>query len=388
NINDIKFIVANTVILEGINLPIDNLFILNTYSLKGTELTNLIGRVNRLDTVFNKKTNQLNKLLPQIHFVNSVEYNSSKQLMQKKIELLRNNYFVDNVMNPTLEAFDITKIKKEKERNNLKDIISNEDLIIADGLDEVEEFKKYLINSGIYSMYEVNDDILPTFKNQIESLRSSDEWKNINIVDKIYQAFIENFEEYIKDYEIHRLKFEEARNFYKLYIANRQRYSLNKNIEETFKYFKSRKQTSYFYMGELYGEIEKPSDNYSGRVKPVYVDVSKKSDAELINLVIVKLKLEDDFISYKLSKFIIALLDFKLIDEDEYHKIVYGTNDSKKINLIKTGLSINLITKLQEDNQVKNLYFDENNNINMNDAFRRYKNSLHGFYKFELDKYL
>lgn len=53
-IDSIQYLVANTVILEGINLPIDTLFILNTFSLNEKELTNLIGRVNRLNYIFSE----------------------------------------------------------------------------------------------------------------------------------------------------------------------------------------------------------------------------------------------------------------------------------------------------------------------------------------------
>lgn len=390
-ITSLKFIVANTVILEGINLPIDNLFIMNTYSLRGKELTNLIGRVNRLDTVFNQGNNELNKLLPQIHFINSVEYNGSKFQMKKKIELLRNNFFKDDIKNPTLLNFDIDSIDLE-DREKVEKIISNEHLVISDGHNEVTEFKKYLINSGIYSMYELNDEnVLMDFMKQVKSIdKQIPGWEQLNIIDKIHKTFIFNLVKYIKDYEINRLDIEEARNFYKMYIFNKQRYSLNKNIQDTFRYFKTRKskEGNYLYIGETYGEIEKPSENYRGKAKKVYIDLINKKDEELINLVIVKLKLEDDFISYKLNKFVIALFDFNLISEHEYHRIIYGTNDEKKIKLIKTGLSVNLITKLQEDDQIKNLYFDINNNLKMNKLFIAYKNSMNGFHRFELEKYL
>lgn len=43
------------------------------------------------------------------------------------------------------------------------------------------------------------------------------------------------------------------------------------------------------------------------------------------------------------------------VPSEEYNNAVYGTNDQKKIKLIKTGLSFNLITKLQKDNQLKNI---------------------------------
>jgi len=69
-IKSIKWLVANTVILEGINLPIDSLFILSTRKLNGKELINLIGRINRLNNIFNTDELNLDKLLPKVHFIN------------------------------------------------------------------------------------------------------------------------------------------------------------------------------------------------------------------------------------------------------------------------------------------------------------------------------
>mgnify|MGYP000280739661 CR=1 FL=1 len=50
----LKYIIANHVILEGMNLPIDSLFILTVNSLSKEQLVNLIGRVNRLNEIFTK----------------------------------------------------------------------------------------------------------------------------------------------------------------------------------------------------------------------------------------------------------------------------------------------------------------------------------------------
>ncbi|WP_431807681.1 DEAD/DEAH box helicase [Lysinibacillus sphaericus] len=58
----LKYLVANHVILEGINLPIDNLFILHVYSLKPKDAINLIGRVNRLNYIFGKEINNFKKI--------------------------------------------------------------------------------------------------------------------------------------------------------------------------------------------------------------------------------------------------------------------------------------------------------------------------------------
>jgi hypothetical protein len=44
-------------------------------------------------------------------------------------------------------------------------------------------------------------------------------------------------------------------------------------------------------------------------------------------LAIVKLKIEDDFVSFQLNKFITMMYDYELIDEDEYNLQIYGTKN-------------------------------------------------------------
>ena len=123
-------------------------------------------------------------------------------------------------------------------------------------------------------------------------------------------------------------------------------------------------------------------------MKKVYVDLSTKSDAELINLAIVKLKMEDDFISFKLNKFIVMMFDYKIITNDEYNLYIYGTTDKKKISLTKYGLSISLISRLERDGQLENISFDQFNNLKGNTNFEIFINSIDDFYKFEISRYL
>jgi len=87
-LQELKYVIANSVILEGMNLPIDTLFIFNTRSLYGKELINLIGRVNRLNNIFSSDSVELNKLLPKIHFVNSNEYYQASSNMTNPENLL------------------------------------------------------------------------------------------------------------------------------------------------------------------------------------------------------------------------------------------------------------------------------------------------------------
>ncbi|MED3052122.1 DEAD/DEAH box helicase [Bacillus thuringiensis] len=396
-ISNLQFLVANSVILEGINLPIDTLFILNTHNLRGKELTNLIGRVNRLNNVFNGYSNQIHKLLPPIHFVNSEVYNRLNSKMESKIRSLRSNLFEDRIENPVLESFDIDKLKidknnRERIEEKFNTIKENEELIFTNEDDEESVLKRYLVNVGLQSVYDINNNVfLEQLLGKINSVNKEDPiWLELNIIDKIYMVFIEGLEDFIIDFEFARLSNPQARNYYKMYYLVNRKNTLKENIHATFNYFKRRirEGNSLFYMGNSYGEVSKQTESYQENGKEVYVDLLHKTDAEIINLAIVKLKIEEDFVNYHLNKLVVSLYDLSLISQEEYHLTVYGTNDDKKINLIKTGLSLNLISRLHTDNQLNNINLDINNNLVTNSHFEVYRNSIQGFYRFELDKFL
>lgn len=161
--------------------------------------------------------------------------------------------------------------------------------------------------------------------------------------------------------------------------------SLNEKITVTVKHFKKNIQsnTPLLYIGASYGECS----NYVNGAK-VYVNLSKKKESELVNLAIVKLKIEEDFVNYKLIKLIQFLHDFDIITDDYYNKYVYGTNDKTVIDLVRQGLGVNVVKKIVDDNQIDNLYWDQNGNLKANEVFIRYKNKQSPLVRFELEKYL
>ncbi len=69
----------------------------------------------------------------------------------------------------------------------------------------------------------------------------------------------------------------------------------------------------------------------------------RKKDVELVNLAIVRIKDEFDFLDNSIIKFIEVLQRFGLMDESTYLQIKYGTPDSLRIQLVKSGMSISLI---------------------------------------------
>jgi len=387
---EVHFLIANKVILEGINLPIDSLFILNGTNLHGKELTNLIGRVNRLDQVFGA-TNNLAKLLPMVHFVNSEEYNRRNSKLENKIKLLKNSVFADNVKNPLLAEFDPEQLDDDENqsiRKKCEEIIANEKTFFSISTDPVQELKRKMISLGMNTVYAITDDLCALIHQNIIKLLEHPRLNEIHFLDKLRYIFIRHFDEEIIDREFGRLKNDQAIVYYKMFFDNRKK-SLKENVATEVLYFQRRVAAgdSQLYIGESYGEIPYATTG-QGAFHNVYIDLRTKTKQQMVNIAIVKQKLEEDFVSYKLHMFFQLMYDYSLLSQDEYHTIIYGTTDPKKLRLVKMGLPINIINRLDEDGQLRNISIDDNNNLYANDAFDRYKREVEDFYRFELSKFL
>lgn len=409
-IDSFKYLIANTVILEGINLPIDNLYILSVDRQNGKDITNLIGRVNRLKYVFDE--NNLKKLIANVHFVYTDAY-SGRSKMTNHISYLRDYSFTDEIKNPLLSEYDINKLKfqkteyetkeqkKEKRRKLDKEILGKTNFILNEDklLSFQDDIKKYFIQNNIDDFYRDIDSVIITIENKINDLKGTLNFKNMDLVLKICNIFIYELEYLITDFEIERLKNEKAYNYYKNYLEYTQKISLKDNIDNTFKYFKKKAKSNdpLLFIGKTYGEIKRETPKYNHRdykLSKVYIDLSKyhndlqTDEKKLINLAIVKLKIEEDFVSFKLNKLINFLLDFGLITEDEYNIHTYGTKDKNLIKLSKIGLNTSIINKLKEDNQYSNITYDDNGNLITKNNFLDYLDDQSELFKFEVKKYL
>ncbi len=378
---EIKYIAANTVLLEGINLPISSLFILDAWGLKSNKLINLSGRVNRLNSIFVNNPN-LSKLFPPIHFVSNADFNGS---MENYVKRLRTTEIVDEIGNPFLENFDISKIGDENQEK-IDKAIEEEELYFSDATSPESELYKKMVSLALNTHLDLNSMSVSNILANIRNALQSPTFKDKGIVYKVVEIFLKDA--VITDYEIRRLRNESAAEYYQHYLSVMRRHSLQENIRYEFEYFKYRKNDSgdpYMYMGSSYGECSRPYDDES---KQTYVNLWNKDDTQMINLAIIKLKIEDDFLSYKFNKFVELLHDYGLITDDEYNFTTYGTEDEKEIRLVKQGLPIHLVSKLTNDDQLTNLYFDENNIIHSKENFKSYYDKLDDFYKYQIDKYV
>ncbi len=397
-ISKFKYIIANSVILEGINLPIDNLYIASTDYQNGKNLVNLIGRVNRLNYVFQEK--KLDKLISNIHFISTKTYQGNHD-MKNKIDMLREHSFIDVIQNPLLAEYDIDKLslnKKDKEKKELKnqEIVEHTNFIIKDDnvITLADKIKKYFILNNIDDFYNDLDDVTPFIEKKINAYKNDINFNQYDLVLKVYWIFVKQLEEQIIDFEIERLKNEHAQRYYKNYLEITQKLPLKNNIMTTYKYFKSKAHSDnpLMFIGTTYGETTKKSKQYKSKeyLRDVYIDLSKYKfdDSKLINLAIAKLKIEEDFVSFKLNKLINFLFDFELITRREYNLHTYGTEDENLIKISKIGLNVNVISKLIEDNQYKNLDFDVYGNLEPKNSFNDYLEKQSELFKFEVKKYL
>lgn len=389
----IKYLVANNVILEGMNLPIDSLYICSYYKLTPSKLMNLIGRVNRLWDIFNDDLFDFQKLIPSVHFLcNNDDWRHNNKLIN-----LRSRIFKDSVKNPVLASFDMDENikerpveRKEKYRNEMTQIQEYENMILQSDIRWSDGIKKYIIEQGINSYYSSADLLVSDITSKI-SLINQNEWRNLSLLDKIHYIFITNIDN-ISDDEFGRLKYDEARNYYEAFILVGMKMSLKDRIDNELQHLleKSQSDTPYLYIWTWFGEVPYPysTEAYQAYGKEVYVNLAWRTTEYLVNLAIVKLKIEEDFISFTISKFTEFLYKYELITEDEYNKYIYGTENQSQIALTKTWLSISLISRLERDNQLQNLYLDQNNNLCANEEFWSFLNQIDDFYRFEIEKHL
>ena len=285
-IKELRYLIANHVILEGINLPIDNLYIMTVNSLNTKQIVNLIGRVNRLNDVFTPDANNLDKLLPQIHFINTEEYNRKDSNMSNTIEKLRSFDLDDRVENPILVEYNENKLKisdDKKEKN--REIIEKESKLFSDDDSEDATIEKIMIECGIDSYYDNITEVIERIKKVKKEIIEDLKWKDLNIIDKICYIFIDAIIS-INDYEIKRLKYIETKDFYKNFIKM-QKFQLKDRIKNQYGYFKSiqyNNEKNEFYIGKSYGEIAKITDDYKNNFNKVYIKLDTKTDKELLNL--------------------------------------------------------------------------------------------------------
>lgn len=279
-------------------------------------------------------------LLPKIFIIGTDEYTGKRSNL---INFIKNVSKVDKersdpVYNVLLEGTIINESNIESFNRSIDRLENLENGILDDYSGE------YLSTDVGHALYENNiseinvHKLEKTIEIEIEKYRKcnpliSDEESLMEVIDSLFISKIDNS----KYTDLSRMKNKDAQAFYAMFFSWKIENKPFKFIVNKFiKYWDSIKEGSkkeMVFVGkwgdEVFGE---------GYIQN-WVNINKKTKFQKINLAIVRIKEEDDFLDYNLFKFIEVLNDMKLINDNFYLRLKYGTIDKSVISLINDGFS-------------------------------------------------
>lgn len=350
-IPEIKYLISNSTLLSGVNLPAQKIFLLsNQHGRKNLSLAsfkNLIGRICRFSEIFHPQTGSLLYLEPEIYIIQGRFASSRanyKAFLQKVARITaKENDAVDNIL--------LTNSKIDKHEKELTELT-----------EFIENYEKGIIPNyqGKYAQTQIGCSCITNGINEINIFAHEQEMKKIllechiifpiNNTNTLMQCIGTIFLPFIEEKHqanILRLKNEEAQKFYasllKWKIENK---SYAEMIQYIVHYWKSHKQKSPLVYVGRWGDTSSPNNPNS--IRHNYTDISQKNSTELINLAIVHLKEEQDFLENILIRYIEVFHDLNLLDPQFYSQVKYGTNNEDAICLLKNGFSLKLSLLLIE----------------------------------------
>ncbi|WP_323661103.1 DEAD/DEAH box helicase [Pectobacterium versatile] len=344
--NHVKYLVTNSTLLEGVNLPVERLFVLENKkgrsSLSHSQFNNLVGRINRFGDIFkDDKPVEIKKLLPAIYIIGTDQYSGKKTNLAdfiKKVSKVDSKRY-DQVNNVLLNETKINEYNVEEFNRSIDDLENLEQGIVTDydGRYVETEIGKILYENNISEIniheceHKIQDEI-NHFRKENDLI--SDEESLISLISTLFINKMTDGEKYN---ELTRLKNIDAQNFYAMFLKWKVKNTPFKLIIRNFiNYWDSIPKNTpkeFVFVGK-WGD-----ETFGNGHREHWVNINKKTRSEKINLAIVRIKEEDDFLDYNILKFIDVINDVGLIDETFYLKIKYGTKDKRVISLINDGFS-------------------------------------------------
>lgn len=348
-IDEIKYLVANSTLLEGVNLPATRMFILNPKRgnsyLTPSGFKNLIGRICRFSEIFNQKTGNLDYLLPEIHIIKGkyapINMNFEQFIKGRKLLIQDENSSQDYPENPLLtytSSSDDEKVKAEELLANISD----------DNL-EIQETVNIAKTKVGKLLYQNNVTIFNIFTMEMEI---QSQMSNVSIaenIDSVFKVldflFFKRIDENSNEENLRRLKSHKAQAFYIMLISWRMRSKkMTAMVTDVLNYWDnlSIKEKESVFVGK-WGDKTR-----GGGFRKLWTDLNQKNHLERVNLAIVRLKEEYDFIDNEIMKFIDVLFKLNLISVNLYNKIKFGTTDETRIAMLNCGVSGIICDLLEE----------------------------------------
>lgn len=349
---EIKYVITSSTLLEGVNIPATKLFILDNRKGQGnlspSAFKNLIGRICRFSEVFSQDSGSLKYLEPEIYFVfdkyfrkesNIKKYLSDTMKVDKEIQ--------DDVDNILLENTPITDDNREKLTKAQEFIENYEPNTIRNYKHRyatTEVGKKCILNSiteiDVFSCEKELEARITEYKSSHDIISDCAE-----LLEAICNFFLPYTLDTDDNSNFLRFRNHSAKSYYKMFLSWKiQSLPFNQMISRTLSYWRSvisKKEDPFVYVGK-WGDLTR------GGYRKLWTDIRGKDQTQLINLAIVRIKEEQDFIDNTIMKFVEVLNDLEMIERTLYLTLKYGTSDPVEIVLIKNGVSLSLTQLLIE----------------------------------------
>ncbi len=353
----LEFVITSSTLLEGVNIPAEKIFLLSTKkgrrNLSVSQFKNLIGRINRFSEIFNSESGDLKLLEPKIYIIKSKYENkranietfiSTRAKTEIKISDEVNNLFLK-------DEESLNEPQKNKLKNSLEYLENIEpESTELEGVDYVQSeiaklcFKNNIHNFDIKLSESILVDNLTNYRTTLFPLITDCN----QLIDAIYSIFFKNV--IIIDSNIIRLQNPSARRFYAMILNWRgSSTSFKEMIGSFLSYWKRLSgENLLIFVGTKWG-IDKR--NVTDHI-PLYIDLRKKDQSERVNIAIIRIKEEQDFVEFNLLKYIDIIAELDIMDMDFYEQIKYGSSDKNIITLLKNGFSIELAKNITKEEYI------------------------------------
>lgn len=343
--DEIRFLVSTSTLLEGVNLPIERMFILDNRKglrkLTCSQFRNLIGRVNRFGDIFSSRTTaSLEKLQPEVHIIGSSNYGTVNANLTSFVEDVmsvskKQKDELDNILLDKVEISDDNRDKYNQVMTRLKNL--------EQGITKNFEAQKVttqvglkLLESNISEIdpFDHEDTIQTTLDERLESYEKINNSKAL--METIYSAFIKHIDpnDRVTKNNLSRLEDEKAQSFYAMILDWKiEKLAFSRMIAKMLDYWSKLPAQTPVYVG-TWGDTRKDDGHVEW-----FTYIDGKSIPERVNLAIVRIKEEEDFFEFVIFRFIEILNDLEMLDEKFYMQAKYGTLDPYVISLIRNGFS-------------------------------------------------
>lgn len=360
-----RYLVTTSTLLEGVNTPADTMILMSAGKGRGnlvrSSFRNLVGRVARFSQIFDAERPRLSLLLPKVYAIKSsysrADWNPLAWLGDHADP---SKPAVDPVENPLLEAG-----PKDQPRIEALERLEN----IERGASGLEEVRLALTELGqLCFRHGAHDFDVFRYERLMQDRADARAGTLVTTADELITTirtiFLDGVElEGKGTADLERLRDEEAaRKFYAMFLSWRADGAPMKlMIGRYLKYWKEQ-ESDWIWVGSKWGDEKRSPAEY---VK-AYVRRSKKTRPALVNLAIVRIKAELDFLDYNLMKYLEIIFSLGLVEENFYLKLKYGTDDRVVITMLRNGMSFELAKLIAESYDAHIVVDTEVNAVELN----------------------